>query len=196
MADFNWYCYVRNGCRVFTVLFRNRIETVYIYTSLTGVIQIDKNWTSYFFLLNALKMVNCPSNFNFVRIIPVNLCERSRSKFCANRPSRIVSGGFQHLPRDLANDNEWQSHVWSLLLYKFQENTPKIEKMFAHFYSSALPPFSYARTPFINIFDSGRGQAFFSHDDWRLSTRFVLWPGECINIFQKQVYNSTWIALL
>ena len=41
--------------------------------------------------------------------------------------------GFQHLPRDLAHVNEWQNHVWSLLLHKFKENTPKIEKMFAHF---------------------------------------------------------------
>ena len=41
--------------------------------------------------------------------------------------------GFQHLPRDLANVNEWQNHVWSLLLHKFKENTPKIEKIFAHF---------------------------------------------------------------
>ena len=36
--------------------------------------------------------------------------------------------GFQHLPRDLANVNEWQNHVWSLLLHKFNNNTPKIEK--------------------------------------------------------------------
>ena len=56
-------------------------------------IQINKNWTSYFFLLNALKIVNCPNNFNFVRIIPVNLCEQSRSKICVNRPSQIVPGG-------------------------------------------------------------------------------------------------------
>ena len=40
---------------------------------------------------------------------------------------------FQHLPRDLANVNERQNHVWSLILHKFKENTPKIEKMFAHF---------------------------------------------------------------
>ena len=40
---------------------------------------------------------------------------------------------FQHLSRDLANVNEWQNHVWSLLLHKFKENTPKIEKMFAQF---------------------------------------------------------------
>ena len=33
------------------------------------------------------------SNFNFVWIVPVNLWEQSRSKFCANRPSRIVPGG-------------------------------------------------------------------------------------------------------
>ena len=31
MADFDWYCYVWNGCRVFTVLFRN--ETRFILDS-------------------------------------------------------------------------------------------------------------------------------------------------------------------
>ena len=41
--------------------------------------------------------------------------------------------GIQHLPRDLANVNEWQNHVWSLFLHKFKENIPKFEKMFAHF---------------------------------------------------------------
>ena len=41
--------------------------------------------------------------------------------------------GFQHFPRDLANVSEWQNHVWSLLLHKFNDNTSKIEKMFAHF---------------------------------------------------------------
>ena len=38
-------------------------------------------------------MVNCPSILNFERTVPVMLCEQSRSKFCANRPSRIVQGG-------------------------------------------------------------------------------------------------------
>ena len=42
--------------------------------------------------------------------------------------------GFQYLPRDL--------NVCAL-------------------YSSALPPFSYARTLFINILDSGRGQVLY-----------------------------------
>ena len=32
-------------------------------------------------------------------------------------------------------------------------------------YSSALPPFFYARTLFINILDSGRGQVLYPHDD-------------------------------
>ena len=41
--------------------------------------------------------------------------------------------GFQHPPRDIANVNEWQNHVWSLLLHKFNENTAKNEKMFSHF---------------------------------------------------------------
>ena len=45
----------------------------------------------------------------------------------------IPEGGFQHLPKDLVNVNEWQNHVWSLLLHKFKENTLKIEKMFVHF---------------------------------------------------------------
>ena len=40
---------------------------------------------------------------------------------------------FQHLPRDLANVNEWQNHDWSVLLHKFKEITPKTEKMFARF---------------------------------------------------------------
>ena len=36
------------------------------------------------------------------------------------------AAGFQHLPRDLVNVNEWQIHVWLLLLHKFNDNTPKI----------------------------------------------------------------------
>ena len=27
--------------------------------------------------------------------------------------------GFQHLPRDLVNVNEWQNHIWSLLLHEY-----------------------------------------------------------------------------
>ena len=52
--------------------------------------------------------------------------------------------GFQHFPRYLANVNEWQNHVWSLLLHKFKENTPKIEKkMFEHF---ILQPYQHFLT--------------------------------------------------
>ena len=40
---------------------------------------------------------------------------------------------FQHLPRDLATVNEWQNHVWSLLLHKSNENTAKMEKIITHF---------------------------------------------------------------
>ena len=90
---------------------------------------------------------------------------------------------FQHLPRDLANANEWQNHAWSLLLHKFKENTPNWENVCA-LYSSALPQFSYARTLFINILDSGRGQVLFLMMIWRLSTRFAWRPGECMNIIQ------------
>ena len=38
-------------------------------------------------------MVNWLSKLSFERTVPVMLCERSRSKFCVNRPSRIVPGG-------------------------------------------------------------------------------------------------------
>ena len=69
--------------------------------------------------------------------------------------------GFQHLPRDLAPINEWQSHVWSLLLHKFKENTPKKWENVCALYFSALPPFSYTCTLFINILDSGRSQVLF-----------------------------------
>ena len=57
---------------------------------------IQKRWTlnlkSLFFFLK-WKRVNCPSKLNVERTVPVMLCEQSRSKFCANRPSRIVPGG-------------------------------------------------------------------------------------------------------
>ena len=46
-----------------------------------------------FVFLLKLKRVNCLSKLNFERTIPVMLCEQSHSKFCANRPSRIVPGG-------------------------------------------------------------------------------------------------------
>ena len=37
--------------------------------------------------------MNCPCRLYFERTVPIMLCEQSRSKFCANRPSRIVPGG-------------------------------------------------------------------------------------------------------
>ena len=93
--------------------------------------------------------------------------------------------GFQHLLRDLANVNEWQNHVWSLLLHKSKENTPKIEKMVAHFIlQPTLPPFSYAHMLFITILDLGCGQVLFLMMIWRLSTCFAWRPGACINIIQ------------
>ena len=59
--------------------------------------------------------------------------------------------GFQHLPRDLANVNEWQNHVWLLLLHKSNENTAKMEKIIAHFilqpYNS-LALFTYSHVLF------------------------------------------------
>ena len=39
--------------------------------------------------------------------------------------------------------NEWQNHVWSLLLHKIKGNTPKIEKMLAHF---ILQPYNHFLT--------------------------------------------------
>ena len=74
----------------------------------------------------------------------------SSEKYITKKPlkSAIIARGFQHLPRELANVNEWQNHVWSLLLHKFKENTPKIEKMIAHF---ILQPYHHflTRTRFL-----------------------------------------------
>ena len=92
--------------------------------------------------------------------------------------------GCQHLPRDLGSVNESQTHVWTLLLLKFKENTPKIWENVCALYSSALPPFSYACMLFIDILDSGRGQVLFLMMTWRLSMRFAWRPGQCINIIQ------------
>ena len=61
--------------------------------------------------------------------------------------------GFQHLPGNLANVNEWQNHVWSLLLHKSTENTPKVEKIVAHFILQpyhSLALFTYSHVLFIN----------------------------------------------
>ena len=53
--------------------------------------------------------------------------------------------GFQHLPRDLSNVNEWQNHVWSLLLHTSNENSENGENN-RTLYSSAVPLalFTYA----------------------------------------------------
>ena len=69
--------------------------------------------------------------------------------------------GFQYLPRDLANVSEWQNHGWSLLLYKSNENTAKMEKIIAHFILQpyhSLALFTYLHVLFINMLDWGRGQ--------------------------------------
>ena len=69
--------------------------------------------------------------------------------------------GFQHLPRDLMNVNEWQNHVWSLLLHKSNKNTAKMEKIIAHFILQpyhSLALFTYSHVLYINKLDSGRGQ--------------------------------------
>ena len=100
-------------------------------------------------------------------------------------PREVFALGFQYLPGDPVNVNEWQNHVWSLLLHKFKENAQKKNwKNVCALYSSALPPFSNAHTLFINILDSGRGQVLFLMMIWRLSTRFAWRTGECINIIQ------------
>ena len=74
----------------------------------------------------------------------INICKVPREMLKTEGKAQ----GFQHLPRDLANVNEWQNHVWSLLLHKFKENTLKIEKMFAHF---ILQPYHHflTRTRFL-----------------------------------------------
>ena len=47
-------------------------------------------------------------------------------------PREMLKTEGEHLPRDLANVNEWKSCLIPIL-HKFKENTPKIEKIFAHF---------------------------------------------------------------
>ena len=91
--------------------------------------------------------------------------------------------GFQHLPRDLANVNEWQNHIWLLLMHKFKENTPKFEKMFAHF---ILQPYHHflTRAHFLQISSIRAVARYFFLIIWRLSSRFAWRPGECINIIQ------------
>ena len=117
---------------------------------------------------------------------------RDQTWFSIHKHSQGPEGGvenwgrsprFQHLPRVLANVNEWQNHVWSLLLHKFKENTPEIEKMFAHF---ILQPYHHFLTHpcFYEYPRSGLGQVLFIMMIWRLSMRFVWQPGECINIIQ------------
>ena len=60
-----------------------------------------------------------------------------------------------------------------LLLHKFKENMPKTEKMFAHFILQPYHHFlTHARTLFINILDSGRGQVLSLMMILRLSMRF------------------------
>ena len=58
-------------------------------------IQKRLNLKTFFFFFSfwKLKRVNCPMKLNLERTVQVMLCEQSRSKFCANRPSRIVPGG-------------------------------------------------------------------------------------------------------
>ena len=72
--------------------------------------------------------------------------------------------GFQNLPRDFANVNEWQNHVWSLLLHKFKENTRKIEKCLGTLYCSLTTIFlrAYAFYKFPRF---GPWPGTFSHDD-------------------------------
>ena len=60
--------------------------------------------------------------------------------------------GFQHLPRNLVNVDEWQNHVW-LLLHKSNQNTGKMEKIIAHFILQSyhsLALFTYSYVLFIN----------------------------------------------
>ena len=45
------------------------------------------------FFIMKIKKGKLSHNLNFERTILVMLCEQSRSKFCANRPNRIVPGG-------------------------------------------------------------------------------------------------------
>ena len=85
---------------------------------------------NFLYFLQSFHVKNCYYNIGIKHDFPfINICKVPREVLKTEDETRA----FQHLPRDLANVNEWQNHVWSLLLHKFKENTPKIEKMFAHF---------------------------------------------------------------
>ena len=123
----------------------------------------------------------CPTNYEQWQLSLAQKPMVIFSSYCHNF-SRI-SG--RTVTKSEVNVNEWQNHVWSLLLHKFKENTPKIEKMFEHFILQPYHlPGSYAHRLFINILDSGRGQVLFLMMIWRLSTYFEWQPKESINIIQ------------
>ena len=52
----------------------------------------------------------------------INVCQVPREML----KTEAVGRGFQHLPRDRANVNVLENHVWSLLLHKFNEKFVKI----------------------------------------------------------------------
>ena len=72
--------------------------------------------------------------------------------------------GFQHLPRDLANVNEWQNYVWSLLLHKFKETQRKLRKCLRTLFYSLTTIFLRTNA-FYKYPQFGPWPGTFSHDD-------------------------------
>ena len=117
----------------------------------------------------------------------INICKVPREVLKTEGEVR----GFQHLPRDLANVNEWLNHVWLLLLHKSSENTAKMEKIIAHFILQpylSLALFTYSHMLFINMIDS----PWSGSHDWFEGLAYAL----RVNKVAKPCINSTWTALL
>ena len=90
---------------------------------------------------------------------------------------------FQHLPRDLANVNEWQNHVWSLLLHKFKGNTLKLRKCLRTLFFSLTTIFLCVHA-FYKYPRFGPWPGTFSHDD--LKAKHTL----CVVARRVYKYNS------
>ena len=74
------------------------------------------------------------------------------------------AGGFQHLPRDLANVNEWQNHVWSLLCINSKKTHQKLRKCLRTLFFSLTTIFLCAHA-FYKYPRFNPWPGTFSHDD-------------------------------
>ena len=81
---------------------------------------------------------------------------------------------FSTFPRDLANVNEWQNHVWSLLLHKFSKPLRKWRKHWRTIFYNLIT-FSYASMLLKTMHDSGPVQLLI------ISYVFCVAPGNKYN---------------